>query len=114
MKRFCLLCVAVALVPLAFTGCQGSSHTTPAVKEYPIKGRVTAVDTSELSVKLDHEAIPALDMKAMEMDYPVENAKVLEGITVGEEVQGHLKVESGKHVVIDLEKRNPNQKGGGP
>jgi Cu/Ag efflux protein CusF len=104
----------MVLIPLALIGCQSSSNTTPAAKEYPIKGKVVAVDSSKPSVKLDHEAIPALNMKAMGMDYPVENAKVLEGITVGEEVQGHLKAESRKYDIVHLEERNPNQKGGGP
>lgn len=56
-------------------------------------------------MKLDHEAIPTLEMDAMVMVYEVENAKVLEGLKVGDEVQGHLRMESGKHIITHLEKR---------
>ena len=63
------------------------------------------MDTGKPSVKLDHEEIPELKMNAMEMDYAAENAKMLEGIKVGDQVQGLLKVESGKYTIIRLEKR---------
>jgi protein SCO1/2 len=91
-------------VPLAFAGCKGGEQASSAGKQYAIKGKVLAVDPSKLTVKLDHEEIPGL-MKAMEMDYPVETAKVLEGIKIGDQVQGHLKVESGKYIIVQLEKR---------
>jgi Cu/Ag efflux protein CusF len=105
MKAIPWLWIGVVALPLAFAGCKGSEPATTAGKEYPIKGKVVAVDPSKPSVKLDHEEIPELKMKAMEMDYPVENAKLLEGIKVGDQVQGQLKVESGKYIITHLEKR---------
>jgi Cu/Ag efflux protein CusF len=94
----------VFLVPLALAGCKGNEQKSAAAKQYPVKGKVVAVDASKPSVKLDHEEIPGL-MKAMEMDYDVENAKMLEGIKAGDQVQGQLKVESGKYIITRLEKR---------
>ena len=94
--------LAVALVPLAFAGCNGGG-ATPAAQEYLIQGTVTAVDTSKPSVKLDHEEIPGL-MKAMEMDYAVENASILEGLKAGDQVQGRLRVQSGKYMITNLER----------
>ncbi|MBI3821312.1 MAG: copper-binding protein [Planctomycetes bacterium] len=93
------------VVSLTLAGCQPGDQKNPAGKEHPIKGKVTAVDVSKPSVKLDHEAIPGLDMKAMEMDYPVANSKMLEGIKAGDEVQGRVKMESGKYLITQLEKR---------
>ena len=103
MKAFPWLWIVALLVPLGLAGCKGCDQATTA-KEYPIKGKVIAVNPSKPSVKLDHEEIPGL-MKAMEMDYPVENAKLLEGIKAGDQVQGQLKVESGKYIITRLEKR---------
>lgn len=104
------LCIPLILGSLAIAGCTNSGTTTPAgkqasaQKEYPIKGKVVAVDTAKPSVKLDHEDIPGL-MKAMQMEFAVENAKVVEGLKAGDQVQGQLKVESGKHTITKLEKR---------
>jgi len=97
-----LLMIAV-IMPLAFASCSGSKETVPASNQYPVKGKVIAVDLSKPAVKLDHEDIPGL-MKAMEMEYSVENAKVLEGISAGDQVQGHLKTEDGNYVITELEK----------
>lgn len=90
---------------LALAGCGGNEQKSSVEKEHPIKGKVTAVDASKPSVKLDHEEIPDLDMKAMEMDYTVQNSKMLEGIKAGDQVQGRLKMESGKYIITHLEKR---------
>lgn len=102
-RTFHWLGLAVSLVPLAFAGCNGGA-ATPAAQEYPIQGTVTAVDRSKPSVKLDHEEIRSL-MKAMEMDYPAENATILEGINAVDQVQGRLQVQSGKYMITELEKR---------
>jgi Cu/Ag efflux protein CusF len=104
MKAVSWLRMMVLLIPLALVGCGGSNQGTTAGKDYPIKGKVIAVDPSKPSVKLDHEEIPGL-MKAMEMDYAVADAKLLEGIKAGDLVQGQLRVESGKYVITRLEKR---------
>ncbi len=104
MKAVHWLWIAVLLIPLALAGCKGGDPPAAAGKEYPIKGKVIAVDQSKPSVNLDHEEIPGL-MKAMKMDYAAANAKVLEGIKAGDEVQGQLKAESGKYVITRLEKR---------
>ena len=104
MKTVPWIWLIVLLVPPALTGCKGSEEKRAAGKQYPIKGKVVAVDVNKPSVKLDHEEIPGL-MKAMEMDYAVETAKVVEGLKVGDQVQGHLKADSGKYLVTHLEKR---------
>jgi len=97
--------LAVALLLLwAFAGCTGSGGKPAAEtgKQYPIKGKVIAVDPGKSSVKLDHEEIPGL-MPAMEMDYSVEDAKLLEGIKLDDQIRGELRVESGKYIITHLE-----------
>jgi protein SCO1/2 len=104
MKTAHWLLLMALFVPLAFASCRGGAETVPATDQYPVKGKVIAVDAAKSAVKLDHEEIPGL-MKAMEMEYTVANADMLEGIKEGDEVQGHLKVDSGNYVITDLEKR---------
>jgi len=44
-------------------------------------------------------------MKGMKMEFPVQDAKLLESLQVGDQVQGKLKVESGKYLITGLKKR---------
>ena len=107
MKAFNWFLLFVFTIPVVLAGCKDNeapSSSSSAEKQYSIKGKVTAVNPDKPSVKLDHEDIPGL-MRAMEMEYAVDNAKVLDGIKAGDQVQGHLKVRSGKNVITDLEKR---------
>jgi Cu/Ag efflux protein CusF len=104
MKTFYWFVLFVLAIPVVLIGCKGSEPKTPAEKQYPIKGQVVAVNPDKPSVKLNHEDVPGL-MKGMEMEFAVQNAKVLNGLKAGDQVQGHLKVESGKHIITDLEKR---------
>jgi protein SCO1/2 len=84
-------------------GCTGTP--TERAKEYDIKGKVLAVDSKKPAVTLDHEDIPGV-MKAMEMEFPVESPKLLEGLRVGDQVQGRLKkVAAGEYLITHLEKR---------
>jgi len=96
------------LLLLAFAGCTGGKPATQAGKQYPIKGKVIAVDPSKSSVKLDHEEIPGL-MPSMEMDYSVEDAKLLEGIKPGDQTQGQLRAESGKYTITRLDSSDPGK-----
>ena len=98
IARICLFALAVSLL----AGCNREPPKPAAV--YPIKGTVLAVDPAKPSVKLDHEDIPGL-MQAMKMEFGVTNAKVLEGLKVEDQVEGQLKVESGKYIIIELHKR---------
>ena len=103
MKTFRWLGVLALTLPLLFIGCKGEEPKTPDVKPYPVKGKIVAVDATKPSVKLDHEDIPGL-MKAMQMTFGVADAKLLDGLKEGDEVQGQLKVEAGKYVITELKK----------
>lgn len=97
--------VSVLLLSLAVAGCKNDKDSsTPKEKVYDVKAKVVAVDSDKKSVTLDHEDIPGL-MKAMQMKFSVEDAKVLEGIKPGDEVHGKLKVKDGTNVITELHKR---------
>ena len=99
------LLVALA-VPLALAGCSGGPPTGPQGADggYDIKGKVTDLAPAKPAVTLDHEDIPGL-MKAMTMEFRVEDAKLLEGLHVGDLVQGRLKKTESGLVLTRLEKR---------
>jgi Cu/Ag efflux protein CusF len=104
VKRSYWLVLCVLAIPLVVAGCKGNASKSSAEKQYPIKGKVIAVNPDKPSVKLDHEDIPGL-MQGMEMEFAVEESKLLEGLKAGDQVQGRLKVESGKHIITELQKR---------
>lgn len=107
MRMRCLPTLTASL--LVLVGCQKPADTqrpgaTAEEKDYDIKGKVTAVAPDKTSVTLDHEEIPGL-MKAMEMKYPVSDAKVLDGIAAGDKVSGRLKAKGTDYTITKLEKR---------
>jgi protein SCO1/2 len=98
------LLVALA-VPLALAGCSGGTTSRPqGADSYDIKGKVTALAPAKPAVTLDHEDIPGL-MKAMTMEFRVEDAKLLEGLQIGDRVRGRLKKTESGLVITRLEKR---------
>jgi protein SCO1/2 len=101
-------CVRTALVLLllVLAGCQGAKDqsTGATEKEYEVKGKVVAVDPAKPSVTLDHEDIPGL-MKAMKMEFRVEDKQLLEGVQAGDHVQGRLKKAEAGLVITHLKKQ---------
>ena len=87
-------------------GCQGPSGSSgkDASKLYDVTGTVVSVDPGKKAVTLDHQDIPGL-MKAMTMEFSVEDEKVLGGVSAGDKVAGKVKHEGGKYVVTELTKR---------
>jgi Cu/Ag efflux protein CusF len=101
MRSFLLMILALGLVTLASIGCgKGNADKD---KVYDIKGKVVAVDAEKKKVTLDHEDIPGL-MKAMEMQFSVENAKVVEAIKPGDQVHGKLRVKGSDYIIMELMK----------
>jgi protein SCO1/2 len=107
MKSLQMLWLIGIALPILFVGCAGSSLEKPkaaAAKEYDVRGKVVAVNPAKPAVTLDHEDIPGL-MKAMEMEFSVENAKLLDGIKAGDQVQARLKKSESGYVITQLQKR---------
>ena len=103
MKSVRWLLIVALVVPVALASCGGGEEAA-SDKQYPITGRVIAVDSDTSTVTIDHEEIPGL-MKAMEMEYAIDDVALLEGIKPGDQIEGRLKVESGKYVITRLQKR---------
>jgi protein SCO1/2 len=96
--------VLTPVLLLLIAGCTPNATIQGGGKEYDIRGKVVAVDTTKQTVTLDHETIPGF-MQGMTMPFKVEDAKILTGLQAGDEVQGKLtKTDSGP-VITKLEKR---------
>ena len=104
MKALMMLGFTVLVAVLATAGCSDKSAEKSAAKVYDIKGKIVAIRPDKEGVTLDHEDIPGL-MKGMKMEFMVEDARILEGFQVGDQVQGKLKVESGSQMITELKKR---------
>jgi protein SCO1/2 len=107
MKTYQTLWLLVIGLSLALVGCKdsgGDKAKDAGGKEYDVRGKVVAVDPAKPAVTLDHEDIPGL-MKAMQMEFAVEDPKLLEGVKVGDQVQGRLKKGASGYVLTRLEKR---------
>jgi protein SCO1/2 len=98
----------VAVVSLIFlAGCSGETarkDKEASTGRYEIKGKVVSVDQKKPALKLDHEDIPGL-MKAMEMEFDVEDAKILDGIKPGDQIKGELVKGKSGYLITRLEKR---------
>jgi protein SCO1/2 len=99
-----LLPLLILAVPLALAGCSGGPAPAPSGADYEIKGKVTALNPDKPAVTLDHEDIPGV-MKAMTMEFRVEDAKLLDGLKVGDRVEGRLKKTDSGYLITKLEKR---------
>jgi protein SCO1/2 len=107
MKTWQTLWFLVLGLSLALLGCKGGEADKAKLageKEYDVRGKVVAVDAAKPAVTLDHEDIPGL-MKAMQMEFVVQDPKILEGIKAGDNVQGRLKKGNSGYVITHLEKR---------
>jgi Cu/Ag efflux protein CusF len=62
--------------------------------DYPGTGKITKINRELGSVEIDHEAIKDV-MPAMVMEFYVTDRKLLDGLTVGEQVDFTLSVRSG-------------------
>ena len=88
--------IACFLVSTAFLG--GCFRTAPIVSHdiYDVRGIVVSVDERAKSVRIDYEEIPGcppgFPQGRQTKSCPVEDAKLLGGLVVGDVVEGKLKV----------------------
>lgn len=97
-----LMILPLTIIALTITGC--TSNSGDKEKVYDIKGKIVSLDAAKKTVRLDHEDIPGF-MKAMEMDFSVQDAKILTGLKAGDQVQGRLKAKDSNYVITELQKR---------
>ena len=80
----------------------GTVATAPGLSSaqaHPIRGRIEAIAADRRTVTLDHEAVPGV-MDAMTMEYKVPDPSILQGLAVGDRVQGHFEARPGGEYVI--------------
>lgn len=107
MKKVMLAVVTLAiLLPLAACSRSSESSSRPVSEKgeklYDLKGKITAVDSQENAITVDHEAIPGF-MEAMMMAYPVRGVKVEQLPPKGSKIAAKLHVtNSGGYWLSDV------------
>lgn len=68
-------------------------------------GVITAIDTKENILTLNHEAIAAINWPAMTMGFKVADPKLLNGLVVGQKVDFELKSEGETYTVVGVKSK---------
>jgi protein SCO1/2 len=107
MRKVMLAVVTLAIL-LTLVGCSRSSEISSrpvsekGEKLYDLKGTITAVDSQENAITVDHQAIPGF-MEAMTMAYPVRGVKVEQLPPKGSKITAKLHVtDSGGYWLSDV------------
>jgi Cu/Ag efflux protein CusF len=79
-----------SLICLTLAACS-QSKPKPAVKQYPLTGKIISVDLKERTAKIDAAAIPDY-MGAMTMDYPIASDSDLGALKAGENISATVNV----------------------
>jgi Cu/Ag efflux protein CusF len=88
--------LVVSTLLLALTAC---TQQKPA-KLYPVRGVIMKVDVAGKSAAIDAEKIEGW-MEAMTMDYPVHDAKLLDGLKPGDHITAIVHVPEDLNYWID-------------
>jgi Cu/Ag efflux protein CusF len=95
----------LAFILFLFSGLEGcSNQVPPAARTYDFPGVVTSIDVGKPAVTIDHQDVPGL-MSAMEMEFPVRDPAILEGLSVGDRVTGEFQVDPSGQVVTRLKRQ---------
>ena len=112
--------IAVVITVVALSACSKNEAPEQKKTEAPMKqmskdpskaktaqgvGRITAIDTKENILTLDHEAIPAIKWPAMTMGFKVADPKLLNGLVVGQTVDFELKSEGETYTVVGVKSK---------
>jgi hypothetical protein len=104
-KESLLKIAVLSLALLMVTGCSSSKQQTapkPAVKQYPLTGKIVSIDSSAHTAKVDAAAIPNF-MDAMTMDYPIVSNSDLALLKVGESIRATVNVsDDGTYNLSDI------------
>jgi Cu/Ag efflux protein CusF len=84
-------------MPMPDTSAPGPSAET---QTHATRGTIQSVDREAGTVKIAHEAVPALNWSAMTMDFKVADKQALAGLKEGEQVEFHFTEESAGQYAI--------------
>lgn len=79
-----------------------TSFPEPKNGEYPGKGTISKLAPG--SVEINHEAIPGVNMPAMQMEFNVRDAAMLQGLAVGDKIHFMLAYKDRTEIVTRIEK----------
>ena len=107
--RITLLLAGIAPLSLAAQPMAGMDMQKKAVQAgHQGTGKIVSVDRAKLRIKLAHDPIDSLGWLAMEMDFTVAKASLLDGLKAGDLVRfelRHLKPEEIGWVIVKIKHR---------
>lgn len=95
--RCSLLAFAIAAVCAGAAGCHSAdrrevgSQQASSAKQYPVRGKIIAVDAKDGVISLDTEAIPGF-MEAMTMAYTLQDPSIAPGLHPGDTITAKLHI----------------------
>jgi Cu/Ag efflux protein CusF len=98
------------LVNMDSDSASGSSE--PGTQIYQAVGKVTRFNTTAREVTIDHQDIPGL-MSAMRMTFAVKDVSVLDGLSVGDDIDFELERYGSDLTVTKILRKGDNELGGG-
>ena len=113
--------IAVVITVVALSACSKNEASEQKKAEAPMEqmskesssvttaqavGVITAIDTKENILTLDHEAIPAIKWPAMTMGFKVADPALLNGLAVGEKVDFELKADGEIYTIVSVKPEN--------
>ncbi len=112
-SRVSLICAALIIAaacnkPTANNETASPKPTGPAAavasNSYHGVGVVKAINLKNPAIEIDHQDIDGL-MPAMQMEFPVTDAKLLNGIAVNDQIDFTIEAAKGEMKVTDIKKK---------
>ena len=92
LTMFCA-CNRSAPGPSSSSSASSSAQSSSAIKHYPFKGKIVAVDTNAGNANIDGEDIPGF-MGAMTMQYEIRPSSDLQKLHPGDSISADLVVDN--------------------
>jgi len=90
-------------MPMPETGSSQTSTSGVSAQAHMTRGTIESVDRAAGTVKIAHEAVPALNWPAMTMDFHVDDKQALAGLKEGDRIEFHFSEKSaGQYAITQI------------
>ncbi len=105
MKKLIVLALVAAFVGFAWQSLPNLDQAqTPGAAQTPVRGSgvVLGVDQQRAVVTIRHGPLPALNMMAMTMSYPVKDRNQISGLKVNQKVEFQIVHNDGDFLITEI------------
>ncbi|MBV9612714.1 MAG: copper-binding protein [Acidobacteriaceae bacterium] len=98
------------VVSIALAGCGRKAEAPASGKQYPMTGKIVALDSAHQTATIDAAAIPNF-MEAMTMEYPIRSREEFNRLHVGDRIKAVVNVDASgeEYSVSGIQKQNASQ-----